>query len=153
GGGGLAEYLAESGLAVALERRRLEEHALGIRENQRLAQVERRLVEDRKLPRRAIGGAAHRGEQRRRILERFSHLARQQFAHQPGGLAFHDSEARGGAVIAVAARLDELGEIVVLIGDGVGDLVGKHRLLGFRGGGVGDEQLLFVVVVEGGGLL
>src|ERR1035441_7986688 len=148
GNRGLAENLFESFLAVADEDRILEEHALGIREDQGQPEVKRRVIEDRILPRRAFGRAAHHGQQRGRILERLPHLLRQQFAHQPGGLAFHDGEAGVGSVIALAARLDEPGEIVVLVGDGMGHLVGEYGFLSLRGSGVGDEQLLSVVVVE-----
>ena len=103
-------------------------------------------------PAAVVADAAHRGEQRGRILQRLAHLARQHLGHQPGGLAFHDGEAGGGAVVALAPLLDEAAEVVVLVGDGVGDFVGQHGLLRFGGGGIGDEELLLVVVVEGGGL-
>ncbi len=152
GNGRLEEDLGKALLPVTIEDRILEEHALGVGKDERKPQVERGLVEDRELAGSRLVSAAHHGQQRRRILERLPHLARQNFGHQPGGLAFHDGEARGGPVIALAARLDELREIEVLVGDGVGDLVGEHGLLGFRGRSVGDEELLPVVVVEGGGL-
>ena len=67
-------------------------------------------------------------------------------------MAFHHGQARGRPVIALTALLDKAAQVVVLVGQGVRKLMRQHGRLAVGGGGVGDEKLLAVVIVECGGL-
>ncbi len=128
------------------------QHALGVRENQRPAQVKRRVIEYRKLARGALAQPAHHFHQRGRRLQRLPHLPRQVFGHQPRGLAFHHRQPRARPVVVLPPLLDELVEVVVLVRQGMREFVRQHRVLGLGRRGVGDEQLFLFVIVKGRGL-
>ena len=160
--GGWRKTSPKSLLRIFHEDGLLKAHSLGVGENEGELEVEGLLVEHRKLAVRfsifgivaLIAGRQlrHGGGEGGGILERGAGLAGQELRHHPGGLAFHHGEPRGGAVVALASLLDEAGEVVILIGQGVRELVSQHGRLALGRRGVGDEELLAVIVVESGGL-
>ena len=60
---------------------------------------------------------------------------------------------RGGPVVALAPLADKGGQVKALIGQGVGEFVRQHHVLGFRRRRFGNEQLLAIEIVKGGGLI
>ena len=151
--GGRRNTSAKRLLPVALEHRILEQHAFRVRKNQRQPQIQRRAVENRKLPRPAVAQVAHHRHQRG---ESFNDCplfcARNSDISQVACPSITASRAVAPSSL-FRPWLDKFRQVEVLVGQRVRKLVGQHRLLRVRWGRFGDEQLLLVVIVEGRRLL
>ena len=113
----IAEHARESRLAFLLNDDVIESQALGVREEQRCADVQRgAAAAPGNCDAMRVGAAARHIEKRRRhFLQGLPGFPRRAFHHQPGCLTLHHRHACQRRIVALAL-LDKLAEIESLIG-------------------------------------